>query len=65
MFQWNEEIATGVALVDSQHRMLISYVNRLEELHIACGLWLKRHILRTDMQLRFAPTQIAGEYPLA
>jgi hemerythrin len=32
MLQWNEQFETGNLLVDSQHRMLISYFNRLEEL---------------------------------
>ena len=30
MFQWTEKFATGHPLIDAQHRMLISYVNRLE-----------------------------------
>jgi hemerythrin len=32
MLDWNEEFETGHALVDTQHRMLISYINRLEEM---------------------------------
>ena len=32
MLQWSEQFETGQSLVDSQHRMLISYVNRLEVL---------------------------------
>jgi hemerythrin len=32
MLNWNEEFETGHAEIDSQHRMLIAYVNRLEEL---------------------------------
>jgi hemerythrin len=34
MLDWNEKFQTGHLVVDSQHRMLISYVNRLEELSI-------------------------------
>ncbi len=32
MFHWNEKFATGHELIDTQHRMLIAYVNRLETL---------------------------------
>jgi len=32
MLDWNEKFETGHPVIDSQHRMLISYVNRLEEL---------------------------------
>ena len=32
MLDWNENFATGHPLIDTQHRMLISYVNRLETL---------------------------------
>jgi len=32
MIHWTDKFATGDALIDSQHRMLISYINRLEEL---------------------------------
>jgi len=32
MLNWTEKFATGHALIDTQHRMLISYVNRLEGL---------------------------------
>jgi hemerythrin len=32
MLAWNEKFDTGDELIDAQHRMLISYVNRLEEL---------------------------------
>jgi hemerythrin len=32
MLNWNEKFETGHSLMDAQHRMLISYVNRLEEL---------------------------------
>ena len=32
MLNWNENFATGHALIDTQHRMLIAYVNRLEGL---------------------------------
>jgi hemerythrin len=32
MLLWNEQFETGHLLVDAQHRMLISYINRLEEL---------------------------------
>jgi hemerythrin len=32
MLDWNEKFETGHLVVDSQHRMLIAYVNRLEEL---------------------------------
>jgi len=32
MLNWNENFATGQALIDTQHRMLIAYVNRLEGL---------------------------------
>jgi len=130
MVNWTEKFETGHALVDTQHRMLISYINRLEgfarntnpsteevamfmrviefletyilthfadeencmfrfrcpahkenkrahsefldffrafklridaegyrselvqELHDSCGLWIQRHILRIDVQLK-------------
>jgi hemerythrin len=32
MLQWSEQFETGHPLLDTQHRMLISYINRLEEL---------------------------------
>ncbi|HLP78905.1 MAG TPA: hemerythrin family protein [Candidatus Paceibacterota bacterium] len=32
MLKWSEEFATGSALVDTQHRMLIEKVNHLERL---------------------------------
>ncbi len=32
MLIWTEKFATGHPLIDSQHRMLISYINRLESL---------------------------------
>lgn len=32
MVNWNQEYETGHALMDAQHRMLISYVNRLDGL---------------------------------
>jgi hemerythrin-like metal-binding protein len=32
MLEWNEQYETGDALIDAQHRMLISYVGRLEAL---------------------------------
>ena len=32
MLVWNEQFETGHSLLDAQHRMLISYINRLEEL---------------------------------
>lgn len=32
MLLWNEQFETGHPLVDSQHRMLISYINRLEDM---------------------------------
>jgi hemerythrin-like metal-binding protein len=32
MLLWNEKYATGDSLIDSQHRMLISYINQLEGL---------------------------------
>jgi len=32
MLLWSEQFETGHALVDTQHRMLISYINRLEDL---------------------------------
>ena len=32
MLQWSEQFETGHPLVDTQHRMLISYINRLEDL---------------------------------
>jgi len=32
MLDWNEQFETGHSVIDSQHRMLISYINRLEEL---------------------------------
>jgi len=32
MLNWNEKFETGHSLIDAQHRMLVSYVNRLEEL---------------------------------
>ena len=32
MLQWSEQFETGHLLMDTQHRMLIAYVNRLEEL---------------------------------
>lgn len=31
MLQWNEQFATGSALVDTQHRMLIEKINYLEQ----------------------------------
>ena len=30
MIQWSEKFETGHSLIDSQHRMLIDYINRLE-----------------------------------
>jgi hemerythrin len=30
MLEWSEKFATGHALMDTQHRMLIGYINRLE-----------------------------------
>ena len=32
MLAWSEEFATGSALVDTQHRMLIEKINKLEQL---------------------------------
>ena len=32
MLDWNEQFETGHSVIDSQHRMLIAYINRLEEL---------------------------------
>ena len=32
MLLWSDQFETGHSLVDTQHRMLISYINRLEEL---------------------------------
>jgi len=32
MIDWNEELETGDALIDAQHRILILYVNRLEQM---------------------------------
>lgn len=32
MLQWSEQFATGSALVDTQHRMLIEKINYLEQL---------------------------------
>ena len=32
MLLWTEQFETGHLLVDTQHRMLISYINRLEDL---------------------------------
>ena len=32
MLDWNEKFETGHSLIDTQHRMLISYINRLEEM---------------------------------
>jgi hemerythrin len=32
MLLWSEQFETGHLLMDTQHRMLISYINRLEEL---------------------------------
>ncbi len=32
MLDWNEQFETGHPLIDTQHRMLISYINRLEEM---------------------------------
>jgi hemerythrin len=32
MVQWNEQFETGHAVIDAQHRMLISYINRLDEI---------------------------------
>lgn len=29
MLQWNEQFETGHALIDTQHKMLISYINQL------------------------------------
>ena len=30
MLQWNEKFETGHSLIDTQHKMLITYINRLE-----------------------------------
>jgi hemerythrin len=30
MLRWNEQFETGHALIDTQHKMLIGYINRLE-----------------------------------
>ena len=30
MLRWNEQFETGHSLIDTQHQMLISYINRLE-----------------------------------
>jgi hemerythrin len=30
MLKWTEQFETGSALIDAQHRMLITYINRLE-----------------------------------
>jgi hemerythrin len=32
MLLWSEEFETGHSLIDTHHRMLIAYINRLEEL---------------------------------
>jgi hemerythrin len=32
MLEWNEKFEVGHTVIDTQHRMLISYINRLEEL---------------------------------
>jgi hemerythrin len=31
MLQWNQQFVTGNSKIDNQHRSLISYINRLEE----------------------------------
>ena len=35
MLDWNEKFETGHSVIDSQHRMLIAYINRLEELSVS------------------------------
>jgi len=30
MLQWSEQFETGHSLIDTQHKMLITYINRLE-----------------------------------
>jgi hemerythrin len=47
MLDWNEKFATGHHLIDLQHRMLISYVNRLEELSAS------RHPSKDEIELFF------------
>lgn len=49
MVKWNEQFETGHAWIDAQHRMLISYVNRLE------GLWQNTNPSREEVAefLRF------------
>src|SRR5271166_3430809 len=32
MLDWNEKFETGHSVIDSQHRMLFGYINRLEDL---------------------------------
>jgi hemerythrin len=32
MLNWNEKFETGHSWIDTQHRMLISYINRLEDM---------------------------------
>jgi hemerythrin len=32
MLQWSEKFETGQSLIDAQHRMLVSYINRIEAL---------------------------------
>ena len=48
MLLWNEQFETGHPLIDTQHRMLISYINRLEDLarntspsQVEVGLFLR------------------------
>lgn len=45
MIDWNEEVETGHSLIDAQHRMLISYVNRLE------GVWQNTNPSREEVEL--------------
>jgi hemerythrin len=37
MLEWSEKYEIGDPLIDAQHRMLVSYVNRLDEMAAAAG----------------------------
>lgn len=44
MLVWSDKFETGQALIDAQHRMLISYVNRLE------GVWQNTNPSREEVE---------------
>lgn len=59
MLNWTDKFETGHSLVDSQHRMLISYVNRLE------GLSANTNPTREEVELFLRFLEFLEDYIMA